>query len=312
MAAALAAAEKNVSVILVERSHYLGGILNQCIHDGFGLIRLGKLVSGPEYAEYFVKQVEGNANITVIPDAMVLKVTPERLAYCVSPGGMMCVKAEAIVFATGCRERTRGAIAIPGTRPAGIYTAGLAQQLINVNNIAIGRRAVILGSGDIGMIMARRLVLTGVEVIGVYEKLPYCSGLVRNLYQCLEDYNIPLYLKRTVVDIHGNKRLESVVMSDLDDNGSPIEGSEYEIMCDTLILSVGLIPENEVAGKLGIELISETNGIKVNSRMESSMPGIFACGNAEHVNDLVDNVSDDGELAGSGAADYALGIQVGI
>jgi NADPH-dependent 2,4-dienoyl-CoA reductase/sulfur reductase-like enzyme len=209
-------------------------------------------------------------------------------------------------LATGCRERTRGAVAIPGTRPAGIYTAGVIQHLININNVAVGRRAVILGSGDIGLIMARRLVLSGVEVICVLEKLPYCGGLPRNVYQCLDDYGIPLFLSRTVTSIRGSHRLESVEVTCLDEKGNSAPGSEYEIPCDTLVLSVGLIPENEVAATAGIALLGETNGIRVDSHLETSIPGIFACGNTLHVNDLVDNVSDEGELAGKWAARYAL------
>jgi len=307
MAAALAAAERGVSVLIVERGHYLGGILNQCIHDGFGLIRFGNGLSGPEYAELFVKQIIDNPNVTVMLDTMVLKVTPEHRVYCVSRNGMFCFEVKAVVFATGCRERTRGALAIPGTRPTGIVTAGLAQQLINVHNIAIGKRAVVLGSGDIGMIMARRLTLSGCEVVGVFEKLPYCSGLPRNRYQCLDDYDIPLCLSRTVTDIRGKRRLESVVVSSLDEAGTPLSGSEYEIPCDTLVLSVGLIPENELAGQAGIALAPETNGIQTDSHMEASLPGMFACGNALHVNDLVDNVSEEGEWAGTRAAEYVFG-----
>jgi NADPH-dependent 2,4-dienoyl-CoA reductase/sulfur reductase-like enzyme len=307
MAAALAAAERGVKVLIVERGHYLGGILSQCIHEGFGLIRLGKALSGPEYAEVYAKRVLGNPHITVMPDTMVLRVTPEHQVYCASRNGMVCFEAKAVVFATGCRERTRGALMIPGTRPTGIFTAGLAQQLLNIHNIAIGKRAVILGSGDIGMIMARRLTLSGCEVIGVFEKLPYCSGLPRNQYQCLDDYAIPLYLSRTVTEIRGKRRLESVVVSRLDETEKPIPGSDHEIPCDTLVLSVGLIPENELAGQAGIVLAPETNGIQVDSHLEASVPGMFACGNALHVNDLVDNVSDEGEQAGGRAAEYVLG-----
>jgi thioredoxin reductase len=237
---------------------------------------------------------------------MVTGVSPDRQVYCVSREGSFYCQAGTVVFATGCRERTRGAIAIPGTRPAGIYTAGVVQQLINVNNIAVGKKALILGSGDIGLIMARRLTLSGVDVICVLEKLPYCSGLPRNVYQCLEDYDIPLYLSRTVTEIRGNKRVESVVVSSLDAQGIPIPGSEYEIFCDTLIVSVGLIPENEIAGQMGVTLLPDTNGVLVDNRMETSILGVFACGNAVYVNDLVDNVSDEGERAGKWAAARAF------
>jgi NADPH-dependent 2,4-dienoyl-CoA reductase/sulfur reductase-like enzyme len=307
MAAALAASREGAGVLVIERDPCLGGILNQCIHDGFGLFRFGKLLSGPEYAELFAKRIENDKNITVLSGAAVTKVTPGRRVYCVSREGLFCCEAGAVVFATGCRERTRGAIAIPGTRPAGIYTAGAAQYLVNAGNVAVGKRAVILGSGDIGLIMARRLALSGVEVVCVLEKLPYCGGLPRNVYQCLEDYGIPLYLSRTVTEIRGSRRLEGVAVSGLDSRGNPVPGSEYEIPCDTLILSVGLIPENEIASQLGAALLPETNGLVVDSRTETSVPGIFACGNAVYVNDLADNVSDEGERAGRWAAARALG-----
>jgi NADPH-dependent 2,4-dienoyl-CoA reductase/sulfur reductase-like enzyme len=315
MAAALAASREGASVLLIDRNVFLGGILNQCIHDGFGLFRFGKQLTGPEYSEIFSKQIEEDANIAVLLDAMVTRVMPVEVSEvtgrgfrvgCVSREGIVSCEAGAVVFATGCRERTRGAIAVPGTRPAGIYTAGVAQYLINVQNISIGRRAVILGSGDVGLIMARRLTLCGVEVVCVLEKLPQCSGLPRNVYQCLEDYGIPLYLKGTVAEIRGGRHIESVVVSPVDDKGRFLADNRYEIQCDILILSVGLIPENEIASQAGVELIPATNGVRVNSRMESSVPGIFACGNAEHVNDLVDKVSDEAEVAGKWAAEFAL------
>jgi NADPH-dependent 2,4-dienoyl-CoA reductase/sulfur reductase-like enzyme len=307
MAASLAASREGARVLLLDRNPFLGGILNQCIHDGFGLIRLDTSLSGPEYADVFARQVEADPNIDCMPGCMVTGITPDLQVNGISREGGFCGEAKAVVFATGCRERTRGAIAMPGSRPTGIYTAGVAQQLINMHNIAVGKRAVILGSGDIGMIMARRLMLSGVEVVCVLEKLPYCSGLPRNRYQCLEDFGIPLYLNRTVTEIRGTKRLESVVASCVDEQGKPVPGSEYVIPCDTLILSVGLIPENEVAGKLGVELLPETKGIRVDSHLESSVPGVFSCGNSLQVNDLVDNVSAEGELAGKWAARYALG-----
>jgi CxxC motif-containing protein/NADPH-dependent 2,4-dienoyl-CoA reductase/sulfur reductase-like enzyme len=306
MAAALAASREGARVLVIERNLFLGGILNQCIHDGFGLFRFGKLLSGPEYADVFAKEIWADKNIAALLGAMVTRVKAGREVYGVSRDGCFCCQAGAVVFATGCRERTRGAIAIPGTRPSGIYTAGVVQQLINVNNIAVGKRTLILGSGDIGLIMARRLTLSGVDVICVLEKLPYCSGLPRNVYQCLEDYGIPLYLSRTVTEIRGSKRLESVIVSSVDPRGVPIPGSEYEIPCDTLILSVGLIPENEIAFQMGAALLPDTNGVWVDSRMETSVPGAFACGNAVYVNDLVDNVSDEGERAGKWAAARAL------
>jgi sarcosine oxidase subunit alpha len=262
-------------------------------------------MTGPEYAEVFAEEVRTDANIEVLLDTMVIGVSPDKLITCVSRNGVFSLESGAVIFATGCRERTRGAIAIPGTRPAGIYTAGVVQYLMDVCNVTVGRRAVILGSGDIGLIMARRLVLSGIEVVCVLEKQPQCTGLPRNVYQCLEDYDIPLYLNRTVTEICGNEHLESVVASDVDLNGNPIEGSEQVIPCDTLILSVGLIPENELAYKAGVELIPETNGMKANERFETSVSGMFGCGNALRVNDLVDKVSDEGDNAGKWAAEHA-------
>jgi NADPH-dependent 2,4-dienoyl-CoA reductase/sulfur reductase-like enzyme len=311
MAAALAASREGVRALVLDRNRHPGGILNQCIHDGFGLIRFGESLSGPEYADFFARQMKSDANIEYIPDATVTGITGDLQVNGLSRRGAFRHKAGALVLATGCRERTRGALAIPGARPAGIFTAGVAQQLINTCNIAIGKQALILGSGDIGLIMARRLTLTGVKVICVLEKLPYCSGLPRNRYQCLDDFNIPLYLNRTVTGIHGGKRLESVTVSSLDECGNPVPGSEYRIPCDTLILSVGLIPENEIALQLGIELLPATKGIRVDSRLESSVPGIFSCGNSLHVNDLADNVTAEGELAGTWAARHALGKTTG-
>jgi NADPH-dependent 2,4-dienoyl-CoA reductase/sulfur reductase-like enzyme len=307
MAATLAASREGARVLVIERNRFLGGILNQCIHDGFGLSRFGKPLSGPEYAGIFVEEIAADKNISVLLGVMVTGTSSTRQLYCVSREGRICCEAGALVFATGCRERTRGAIAIPGSRPAGIYTAGVVQQLINLNNITVGKRAVILGSGDIGLIMARRLALSGIEVVCVLEKLPYCGGLPRNVYQCLEDYNIPLYLGRTVTEIRGSKRLESVAVSCLDARGILMPGSEYEIPCDTLILSVGLIPENEIVSQTGAALLPDTNGVLVDNRMETSISGVFACGNAVYVNDLADNVSTEGELAGKWAAARALG-----
>jgi sarcosine oxidase subunit alpha len=304
LAAALGAAGRGCRVLLIERNRYLGGILNQCIHDGFGLMRFGKQLTGPEYADIFVKKVIGSANITVLTNAIVTRVTPEHCVCCATREGVVHCEAKSVVFATGCRERTRGALGIPGARPAGIYTAGLAQELINIHNIAIGKRAVILGSGDIGLIMARRLSLSGVEVAGVYEKMPKCGGLARNRYQCLDDFGIPLYLNTTAENIHGTKRLEGVTIASVDANGKPEPGSEEYVACDTLLLSVGLIPENEVAGKLGLELIPETNGVKTDANYAASLPGFFACGNSRFISDLVDKVSDEGEAAGRNAAEF--------
>jgi len=309
MATALAASREGVKVLLIDRNHYLGGILNQCIHDGFGLIRFKKSLTGPEYAEIFINQINEDKNIEVMPDTMVTGITSDKRVYGISRKGAFCEDAGAVVFATGCRERTRGAIAIPGARPAGIYTAGVVQYLINVSNITVGKRAVILGSGDVGLIMARRLILSGIEVCCVLEKLPHCSGLPRNRYQCLEDYDIPLYLNRTVTKIHGNKRLEGLTVSSVDENGIQIPGTEYEIACDTLVLSVGLIPENEVIRQLNVAIKPETNVIIVNHHLETSQLGVYLCGNSLHVNDLVDNVSAEGEIAGKWAAAHALNLR---
>jgi NADPH-dependent 2,4-dienoyl-CoA reductase/sulfur reductase-like enzyme len=309
MAAALSASKAGARVALIDRNRCLGGILNQCIHDGFGLFRFGKLMTGPEYAGAFADEIEADVGIETLLDTMAIDVSSGKRITCVSRNGMYCVESGAVVFATGCRERTRGAIGIPGTRPSGIYTAGTAQHLMNVCNIRVGRKAVILGSGDVGLIMARRLVLSGVEVACVLEKEAKCGGLPRNVYQCVEDYGIPLYMSRTVTEIRGRKRLESVVAADVDDKGAPVSGSEREIACDTLILSVGLIPENELAGKAGVELAPETNGMKAGDHLETSVPGMFGCGNALHVNDLVDNVSGEGELAGKWAAAYAAHVR---
>lgn len=306
MAAALAASGEGAQVLLIERNPYLGGILNQCIHDGFGLIRYKKSFTGPEYADIFIKQVNEDKNIEVILDTMITRITTNKRVYGISRRGAFYEDAGTVVFATGCRERTRGAISIPGSRPSGIYTAGVVQYLINVSNIAVGKRVVILGSGDVGLIMARRLVLSGVEVCCVLEKLSTCSGLPRNQYQCLEDYNIPLYLSRTVTGIFGKKRLEGITVSSVDENGIPISGTEYKIACDTLVLSVGLIPENEVIRQLNVATQAETNIIMVNHHLETSVSGIFLCGNSLHVNDLVDNVSNEGETAGKWAAVHTL------
>ena len=309
MAAALAASQSGTRVFLFERNDTLGGILNQCIHDGFGLIRFNEQLTGPEYADRYINLIQENANITVFLNTMVTLVTPELNISFVSRDGLCLCRARSVVFATGCRERTRGAIAIPGFRPAGIFTAGVAQQLMNIDNISIGKRIVILGSGDIGLIMARRLTLEGAEVICVLEKMPYCNGLPRNISQCLQDFNIPLYLNKTVSNINGKEHLESVTVSSVGENGSLITGSEYEIECDTLILSVGLIPENELASVTGILLSPITKGAEVNDCYETSVSGIFMCGNALHVNDLVDTVSEEGEMAGHWAAQYAQGLK---
>jgi NADPH-dependent 2,4-dienoyl-CoA reductase/sulfur reductase-like enzyme len=305
MAASLAASRAGASVALIDRNGFLGGILPQCIHDGFGLIRFGQSLTGPEYAERFTRRVKRDKNIEAVLGAMVTRVTPEKSVYCVTRAGIRRFDAASLVFATGCRERARGALGIPGTRPAGVFTAGTAQQLVNVANIAVGKRAVVLGSGDVGLIMARRLTLCGVEVACVLEKQDKCGGLLRNKSRCLDDFGIPLLLRRTVTEIRGRRRLESVLVSAVDSEGRPLPGSQTEIACDTLILSVGLIPENEIALQLGVELLAGTRGPRVNERLETTVPGVFSCGNALHVSPLVDDVSSEGEKAGSYAASWA-------
>ena len=305
LAAAIELRKKGVEDILVlEREKRPGGILRQCIHDGFGLTRFGETLSGPEYAARFVREAE-ELGIPCLCDTTVLEVTPDRRVLASSSEhGMMEFEAGAIVLAMGCRERTRGAISIPGTRPAGVYTAGVAQAYINLKNKMVGRRVVILGSGDIGMIMARRMTLEGAEVIGVFEVQPYASGLPRNVEQCLNDYGIPLSLSHTVTDIRGTDRLESVVISQVDERMQPIPGTEVEYECDTLILSVGLIPENELTWMAGAEKDPGTSGPSVDESYQTTVPGVFAAGNVLHVHDLVDFVSLEAEALADGAARF--------
>ncbi len=306
LAAALAAHKEGAArVLIIERNHELGGILQQCIHHGFGLHRFKAELTGPEYAQRFINQVR-ETDIQVLLETMVLEVTEDRTIYAVnSSEGMLEISAKAVVLAMGCRERTRGALRIPGKRPAGIFSAGTAQRYINIDGYIPGRKAVILGSGDIGLIMARRLTLEGAQVEAVVEIMPYAAGLARNVVQCLEDFDIPLILQSTVVDIHGEDRLEGVTIARVDEDWKPIPGSERKIDCDTLLLSVGLIPENELSGGAGVELDPITNGPKVDDTLMTSIPGIFACGNVLHVHDLVDNVSKEAERAGIFAAQYA-------
>ncbi|MCH3919444.1 MAG: FAD-dependent oxidoreductase [Sphaerochaeta sp.] len=281
-------------VLLLEREPQLGGILRQCIHDGFGLGRFHQALSGPEYAQRFIDQMV-SLGVPYETDATVTEVTPERLVTFASPSGIRKIQARTVVFAMGCRERTRGALAIPGERPSGVYTAGTAQAYVNLYNRMVGKDVVILGSGDIGLIMARRLTLEGAHVKAVYEILPHPSGLKRNIHQCLDDYGIPLYLSRTVTDIHGASRLTGVTVSKVDERLQPIAGTEEEVSCDTLILSVGLIPETELEQDAGIPLDPHTKGAVVDEHLESRTPGFFSCGNVLHVHDLVDNVSDEAE-----------------
>lgn len=303
--AAAVSARKNgaESVLVIERDPYMGGVLNQCVHDGFGLQYFGKSLTGPEYAALFLKKA-GEAGAELLCDAMVTGLSPDRVITVVTNQGVRVIKARAVVLAMGCRERTRGAISIPGTRPAGVFTAGVAQYLMNLRNIRIGSEAVILGSGDIGLIMARRLTLEGIHVQCVLEKMPYCNGLPRNVVQCLDDFGIPMYLSETVTDIIGKKHIEKVYTAKVGADGAFIEGTGREFNCDLLLLSVGLIPENELSESCGIALSPVTNGAVVNNHLETSVPGIFACGNALHVHDLVDGVSEEAENAGKWAARY--------
>ncbi len=306
MAAALSArgngAEK---VLLIERDNTLGGILPQCIHDGFGTVIMKARLTGPEYAEHFKNLVQEN-KIECLLSAMVLNITPDLSIMAVNPDqGMIEIQAKSIVLAMGCRERTRSQIMIPGSRPAGVYTAGTAQRLVNIEGLLPGRKAVILGSGDIGLIMARRLTLEGLEVEGVYEILNRPGGLTRNVVQCLEDYHIPLYLSHTVTAVHGQKRVEGVTVCPVDEQMIPLPDQERHIDCDCLILSAGLIPENELSEQAGVEIDKTTRGPVVDENFSTSVSGIFACGNVVTVYDLVDYVTQSGELAGRGAALHA-------
>ena len=311
LAAAIAAKEDGIDNLLVlEREHNPGGILRQCIHNGFGLHRFKEELTGPEYAGRFIKLLQ-ETKAEVLLDTMVVEITADRRVCCINTvDGYRELKAGAVVLAMGCRERTRGAIAIPGDRPAGIFTAGAAQRYVNMEGYMVGRRVVILGSGDIGLIMARRMTLEGAEVLACVELCPYSNGLNRNIVQCLNDYDIPLYLSHTITDIIGRERVEQVVISRVDENRRPIPGTEQTFDCDTVLLSVGLIPENELTRGAGIPMDRRTNGAIVYENMETMAPGIFACGNVVHVHDLVDFVSAESEKAGAAAARYALGEEI--
>lgn len=305
MAAAVAAKKQGIDRILIlERDHELGGILNQCIHNGFGLHTFQEELTGPEYADRFIGQVK-SYNIEYKLNTMVMDVSRDKRVTALNrEEGMFEIQAKAIIFAMGCRERSRGALNIPGYRPAGIYSAGTAQRLVNMDGFLPGREVVILGSGDIGLIMARRMTLEGAKVKVVAELMPYSGGLKRNIVQCLDDYGIPLKLSHTVIDIKGKERVEGVTLAEVDENRRPIEGTEEFYSCDTLLLSVGLIPENEISGSMGVELNPITSGPKVNERLETSIEGVFACGNVLHVHDLVDFVSEEAAAAGKNAAMY--------
>ena len=303
LAAALKAREKVEKVAVLERNDELGGILNQCIHSGFGLHVFKEELTGPEYAQRYVDMV-AETDISCYLNTMVLDVTEDKHVVAMSEDGMLVFEAGSVVLAMGCRERTRGQIRIPGTRPAGVFTAGLAQRYVNLENFKPGSRVVILGSGDIGLIMARRMTLEGAKVKVVAELMPYSGGLKRNIVQCLDDYKIPLKLSHTVIDIKGKERVEGVTLAEVDENRRPIKGTEEFYSCDTLLLSVGLIPENEISGAMGVELNPVTSGPKVNERLETSIEGVFACGNVLHVHDLVDFVSEEAAAAGKNAAMY--------
>lgn len=312
LAAAIAAREKGVEdILIIERDKELGGILNQCIHAGFGLHTFGQELTGPEYAGRFISRVQ-QLHIPYLLRTMVLDLSRDRVLTVTGPEtGLIQIQAQAVILAMGCRERPRGALNIPGYRPAGIYSAGTAQRLVNMEGFMPGKNVVILGSGDIGLIMARRMTLEGAKVHAVAEVLPYSGGLKRNIVQCLEDFDIPLYLSTTVVDIHGRERLEGVTLARVDENRRPIPGTEQYIPCDTLLLSVGLLPENELSSAAGVHLSSVTGGPEVTDRLATSIPGVFACGNVLHVHDLVDFVSQEAQRAGENAALYLQGARAG-
>ena len=290
-------------ILILEREHTPGGILRQCIHDGFGLTRFGETLSGPEYAQRFIDDVK-KQGIEIVTDATVIGLTRDRKVTAASKDGLLQYQADAVILTMGCRERTRGALSIPGERPAGVFTAGTAQAYINLKNKMVGKNVIILGSGDIGMIMARRMTLEGAKVQAVFEIQPYPSGLPRNIEQCLNDYQIPLYLSHTVTKIIGHNRLEAVEVSQVDENMQPIPGTEKRYDCDTLILSVGLIPENELSLMAGVELDPRTKGAVVDEFYQTSVPGIFAAGNVLHVHDLVDFVSLEAERLAKSVAAY--------
>lgn len=329
MAAALAAHKAGARVAIVERKQHLGGILRQCIHPGFGLSHFKQELTGPEYAQHFIDQVHAT-DIALFLNSMVIGIDSSEgeavgtldtdktagaaavhTVTLMSPAGMLQLTGRAVVLAMGCRERTRNEIKIPGSRPAGVFTAGLAQRYINIENLKPGSRAVILGSGDIGLIMARRCTLEGISVEGVYELMPYANGLRRNVKNCLDDFGIPLHLSTTVTRVIGRDRVEAVEVSQVDEHLAPIPGTERIVPCDTLLLSVGLIPENELSVAAGVELDPRTRGAVVDQSLQTGVPGIFACGNVLHVHDLADNVTTESERAGAAAAAYALGTGAG-
>lgn len=308
MAAAAAAYEQGIrNILILERSDRLGGILCQCIHNGFGLHRYQEELTGPEYAARNIAAIQAH-QIPYLLSTFVLDITPDRQVTAMNPkDGLFHIQAKAIVLAMGCRERSRGALMIPGTRPAGVITAGTAQRYLNLDGYLPGKSVVILGSGDIGLIMARQFVMEGIEVKEVVELMPFSSGLTRNVSQCLHDFNIPLSFSSTVIEIKGQGRVSSVVVAKVGPDRKPVPGTEREISCDTLLISAGLIPENELSKAAGVQISPSTKGAVVDDSLQTSIPGIFACGNVLHVHDLVDNVSAEGEEAGRNAAKYALG-----
>ena len=307
MAAAVATYDNGVhDVVIIDREEKLGGILKQCIHNGFGLHKLGKELTGPEYAAHYEKAV-ADRGIKVFYETMVTDISDDRIVTAQNSEGILKIEAKAVVLAMGCRERSRGALNIPGTRPAGVYSAGTAQKLINCMGYSVGKRVVILGSGDIGLIMARRMSLQGAKVEAVCEIMPYSGGLTRNIVQCLEDFGIPLYLSTTVAEIHGRERVEGVTIAQVDEKRRVIEETKRYIPCDTLLLSCGLIPENELTSLAGIPLSAVTSGALVDEHRQTEREGIFACGNVLQVHDLVDYVSDEAEIAGESAAEYVKG-----
>ena len=305
MSAAVAAYESGIQdIVILERDSALGGILQQCIHNGFGLHKFGEELTGPEYAWRYEQRVR-ELGIPVKLNTMVLDIGADKTVTATNEDdGVFTLKAKAIILAMGCRERSKGALNIPGTRPAGIYSAGTAQKLVNIKGLMVGKKVVILGSGDIGLIMARRMTLEGAKVEAVCELMPYSGGLARNIEQCLNDFNIPLKLSHTIVKIHGKDRVCGVTVAEVDENRKPIKETEEYIECDTILLSVGLIPENELSRSAGIELSRITSGAVVNQDRQTNREGIFACGNVLHVHDLVDFVSDEAEIAGKSAAEY--------
>lgn len=321
LAAAKSASENGCSsILLIERDNKLGGILNQCIHNGFGLSHFGEELTGPEYAfraEQELRSImaaasdgvsENTQAVEILLDTFVMEITQDKHVFAMNKqDGYFEIEAKAIILAMGCREKARGALAIPGTRPAGVMTAGLAQHYVNIDGYMVGRKVVILGSGDIGLIMARRMALEGAKVLACIEIAPQPGGLARNITQCLQDYGIPLYLRQTVTAVHGKARLEGITVSEVDENYNPIPGTEREIECDTLLLSCGLIPENELSRKAGLAINPKTGGPFASEALETSISGIFACGNVLHVHDLADNVTKEAIEAGKAAADYVSG-----